>query len=99
MERIGSGDLVCNGFGTATGNLGLAGFLQLPAIASGDVTDRGLIGQGRKQALAEDVVDLVGSKIHWRDITLLPTQLGARVFERTVNQPGTGIVGGGEIGN
>src|SRR5262249_33731773 len=48
-ERIGSGDFVCNGFGTATGDLGLTGFLQLPAIARGDVADRGLVGQGRKQ--------------------------------------------------
>src|SRR5262249_39839001 len=98
-EWISGGDFVRDGFGTATGDLGLAGFLQLPAIARGDVADRGLDGQGREQALAEDVVDLVRSKIHRRDVTLLPTQLGARVFERTVDQPGTGIVGGGEIGN
>ena len=99
MERIGGGDFVRNGFGTATGDLGLAGFLQLPAIARGDVADRGLVGQGREQALAEDVVDLVRGKIHRRDVAFLPTQLGARVFERAVDQPGAGVVGGGEVGN
>ena len=99
MERIGGSDFVRNGFGTAIGDLRLAGFLQLPAIARGDVADLGLVGQGREQALAEDVVDLVGGEIHRRDVAFLPTQLGARVFERAVDQPGAGVVGGGEVGD
>src|SRR5262245_56020321 len=99
MELIGGGDFVCNSFGTAIGNLGLASFLQLPTIARGDVANRSLVGQGRKQALAEDVIDLVRSKINRRDVALLPTQLGARVFKRTVDQPGAGVIGGGEVGD
>jgi hypothetical protein len=97
MERIGGGDFVRDSFGTAIGDLGLAGFLQLPAIARGDVADRGLVGQGRKQALAEDVVDLVGGEIYWRDVAFLSTQLGACVFERAVDQPGAGVVGGSKV--
>ena len=45
MERIGGGDFVRQGFGTAIGDLGLAGFLQLPVIVRGDVANHGLVGQ------------------------------------------------------
>ena len=99
MEWIGGSDFIRNGFSAAIGNLGLAGFLQLPAIARGDVANHGLVGQGREQALAEDVVDLVGGEIHRRDVAFLPTQLGARVFERTVDQPGAGVVRGSKVGD
>src|SRR5262245_31321313 len=77
MERISGGDFIRNSFGTTTSNLGLAGFLQLPAIARGDVADLCLVGQARKQALAEDVVDLVRGEIYRCDVAFLPTQLGA----------------------
>src|SRR5207244_7985001 len=65
----------------------------------GDVADRGLVGQGREQALAENIVDLVRGEIHRRDVAFLPTQLGPCVFKRAVDQPGAGVVGGGEVGD
>ena len=61
--------------------------------------DLGLVGQRREEALAEDVVDLVGGEIHRRDVAFLPAQLGARVFEGAVDEPGAGVVGGGEVGD
>src|SRR5262249_9504650 len=57
----------------------------------------GLIGHALEQALAEDVVDLVRGEIHRRDAAFLPAQLGARVFEGTVNQPGAGVIGGSKV--
>ena len=45
VERIGGGNLVGDRLGAAVGDLGLGGFLQLPAVGFGDVVNFGLVGK------------------------------------------------------
>ena len=78
VEGIGGGDLVGDRFGAAVGGLGLGGLLQLPAESLGDVFNLCLVGEGLEEALAEDVVDLVGGEVNRRDVALLAAQFGSR---------------------
>ena len=75
VEWIGRGDLVGNGLGAAVGGLGLGGLFQLAAEGVGDVVDFGLVGQRLEEALAQDVVDLVGGKVNRRDVAFLAAEL------------------------
>ena len=98
-KGIGGGDLVGDRLGAAVGGLGLGGFFQLAAEGFGDVADLGLVGKRFEEALAQDVVDLVGGEVDRRDVALLAAELGARVFECAVDELGAGVVGRGEIGD
>ena len=75
MERIGGGDLVGDRLGAAIGRLRLGGFFQLAPEGLGDVADLGLVRKRREEALAQDVVDLVGREIDRRDVALLAPEL------------------------
>ena len=99
VERVGRGDLVGDRLGTAVGGLGLGGFFQLAAEGVGDVVDLGLVGERLEETLAQDVVDLVGGEIDRRDVALLAAELGARIVERAIDEPGAGVVGRREVGD
>ena len=99
VERIGRGDLVGDRLGAAVGGLGLGRLFQLAAEGLGDVFDLGLVGQRLEEALAQDVVDLVGGEIDRRDVAFLAAQFRAGVFERAVDELRAGVVGGGQIGD
>ena len=85
MEWIGSRDLVGNGFGAAIGDLGLAGLFQFLAVGSGDVGPLGGVGKRLEEAFAENVVDLIGGKVHWRDVALLAAQLLTSILQGAVD--------------
>ena len=75
VERIGRGDLVGDRLGATVGGLGLGGLFQLAAKGVGDVVDLGFVGKRLEEALAKDVVDLVGGQVDGRDVALLAAEL------------------------
>ena len=49
--------------------------------------DLGLVGKRLEEALAEDVVDLVGGEIDRRDVSLLPAEFLPGIFECAIDEP------------
>ena len=99
MEGIGGRDLVGDGFGATIRHFGFAGLLQSLAVRSGDVGSLGGVGKRFEEALAENVVNLIGGKVHRRDVALLAAQLLPGILQGPVDESGAGVIGRGKIRN
>ena len=85
MEGIGDGNFIGDGFRSSAGGFRLGRLGQFAAKGIGNIFNLRLVGQGFEQALAEDVVDFVGSEVNRGDIPLLPPQLRAGIGQGTVD--------------
>ena len=74
MKGVGCSYLVCDSFGAAVGCLGLGRFFQRAAEGGGDVFYLRLNRHRLEETFPQDVVNLVGGKIHRGYTALLPTQ-------------------------
>jgi hypothetical protein len=99
MERIGCSNLIGNTLSTAVDCLRFRRFFQLAAEIFGYVSDLCLVRKRRKEALSQDVVNLIGGEVDRRDAPFLAAKFRTCVFECAIDEPGARIVGRREIGN
>src|SRR5690606_7178158 len=99
VERVRGSDLVGDRLGAPLSRVSLGRLGELPPVGTGDRVDLGLVRQALEQPLTQDVVDLVGGEVDWRDAALLATQFGASVGQRPVDELATRVVGRSQVGD